>query len=170
MGRMNDDTVIVGIDNGISGGLCAVAAFDGAVLAYRAMPTKTEAGKSEVDVRALLDWLEPYRNNIVVCIEEPLKHAKSSQAMRSMSISFGLILGACKAKRFEVRRVQVKEWQDAVLGKRLAKGMTKVAALAIANKLWASETWLATSRSKVPHDGIIDAALIAHYNRDRQLL
>ena len=167
---MNEDTVIVGIDNGISGGLCAVAAFNGAVIAYRAMPTKMEAGKSEVDIRALLDWIEPYRNNMVVCIEEPLKHAKSSQAMRSMSISFGLILGACEAKRFEVRRIQVKEWQDVVLGKRLAKGMTKVAALAIANKIWVSESWLATSRSKTPHDGIIDAALIAHYIRERQLL
>ncbi len=73
-------------------------------------------------------------------------------------------------KRFEVRRVQVKEWQDAVLGKRLAKGMTKVAALAAANKLWPTEQWLATSRSKTPHDGIIDAALIAYYNRDHQLL
>jgi len=166
---MNDDTVIVGIDNGISGGLCAVAAFDGAVLTYRAMPIKTEAGKSEVDVRALLDWLEPYRNNMVVCVEEPLKHAKSSQAMRSMSISFGLILGACEAKQFEVIRTQVKEWQDVMLGKRLAKGMTKVAALASANRLWPTEQWLATTRSKTPHDGMIDAALIARYNRDRQL-
>ena len=96
--RMNEDTVIVGIDNGISGGLCALSAFDGAVLAHRAMPTKQVAGKTEVDVRALLDWLEPYRTDMVVCIEEPLKHAKSSQAMRSMSISFGLIVGACEAK------------------------------------------------------------------------
>lgn len=166
---MNEDTVIVGIDNGISGGLCAVAAFDGAILSHRAMPTKKVADKSEVDVSALLEWLEPYRKNMIVCIEEPLKHAKSSQAMRSMSISFGLILGACEAKRFEVKRVQVKEWQDAVLGKRLAKGMTKAAALATANKLWLSETWLATSKSKIPHDGIIDAALIAHYSRGHQL-
>ncbi len=148
----------------------AVAAFDGAVLAYRAMPIKKTTKTSEVDIPALLEWLEPYRNNMIVCVEEPLKHAKSSQAMRSMSISFGLILGACEAKRFEVRRVQVKEWQDAVLGKRLAKGMTKVAALAAANKLWPTEQWLATSRSKTPHDGIIDAALIAYYNRDHQLL
>lgn len=167
---MNEDTVIVGVDNGISGGLCAVSAFDGNVLAYRAMPTKTVEGKSEVDVRALLDWLEPYRNNMVVCVEEPLKHAKSSQAMRSMSISFGLILGACEAKRFEVKRIQVKEWQDAMLGKKLAKGMTKVTALATANKLWSSEQWLATSKSRTPHDGMIDAALIARYSRDRQLL
>lgn len=160
---MNENTVIVGIDNGISGGLCALSAFDGAVLACRAMPTKEVANKSEVDIPVLLEWLEPYRKDMIVCIEEPLKHAKSSQAMRSMSISFGLIVGACEAKQYSVHRVQVKEWQDVMLGKKLAKGMTKVAALISANKLWPSETWLATSRSKVPHDGMIDAALIAHY-------
>ncbi len=160
---MNEDTVIVGIDNGISGGLCALSAFDGAVLGYRAMPTKQVADKSEVDIPELLEWLEPYRKDMVVCIEEPLKHAKSSQAMRSMSISFGLIVGACEAKQFSIHRVQVKEWQDVMLGKKLAKGMTKVAALAAANKLWPQQKWIATNKSRVPHDGMIDAALIAHY-------
>lgn len=166
---MNEDTVIVGVDNGISGGLCAVSAFDGAVLAYKAMPIKKTAKTPEVDIPALLDWLEPYRKDMVVCVEEPLKHAKSSQAMRSMSISFGLILGACNAKRYEVQRVQVKEWQGAMLGKRLGKGMTKVVALSTANKLWPSEKWLATERSKTPHDGIVDAALIARHYRNCQL-
>mgnify|MGYP000297641234 FL=1 len=160
---MNEDTVIVGIDNGISGGLCALSAFDGAVLGCRAMPTKQVADKSEVDIPELLEWLEPYRKDMVVCIEEPLKHAKSSQAMRSMSISFGLIVGACEAKQFSVHRIQVKEWQDVMLGKKLAKGMTKVAALATANKLWPQQRWIATNKSRVPHDGMIDAALIAHY-------
>lgn len=160
---MNEDTVIVGIDNGISGGLCALSAFDGAVLAHRAMPTIEIAKKSEVDVLTMLEWLEPYRKDMIVCIEEPLKHAKSSQAMRSMSISFGLIVGACQAKQYSIHRVQVKEWQDVILGKKLAKGMTKVAALVAANKLWPQQRWIATNRSKVPHDGMIDAALIAHY-------
>ena len=160
---MNEDTVIVGIDNGISGGLCALSAFDGAVLAHRAMPTIEIAKKSEVDVLTMLEWLEPYRKDMIVCIEEPLKHAKSSQAMRSMSISFGLIVGACQAKQYSIHRVQVKEWQDVMLGKKLAKGMTKVAALVAANKLWPQQRWIATNRSKVPHDGMIDAALIAHY-------
>ena len=50
-----------------------------------------------------------------------------------------------------------------MLGKKLAKGMTKVAALAVANKLWPQQRWIATNKSKVPHDGMIDAALIAHY-------
>jgi hypothetical protein len=164
----NEDTVIVGIDNGISGGLCAISNWSGDVIAYTAMPTNTFDGKTEVDVYAVLRWLQPYCKNLVVCIEEPLRHAKSSQAMRSMSISFGKIIGACEAKQYAVRRIQVKEWQDVMLGKRLAKGMTKVAALKKANDLWPKEKWLASSRSKTPHDGIVDAALISRYYRDTE--
>jgi len=166
--RRTEDTVIVGIDNGISGGMCAIANWSGDVIAHTAMPTNTFDGKTEVDVCAVLQWLEPYRKDMIVCIEEPLKHAKSSQAMRSMSISFGKILGACEAKQYAVRRVQVKEWQDVMLGKKLAKGMTKVAALKKANELWPKEKWLASNRSKVSHDGIVDAALISQYYRNTE--
>jgi hypothetical protein len=49
------------------------------------------------------------------------------------------------------------------LGKGMAKGNTKVTALKRANALWPEQDWLATKRSKVAHDGIVDAALIAHY-------
>lgn len=166
--KRTENTVIVGIDNGISGGMCAIADWSGDVIAYTAMPTNTFDGKTEVDVYAVLWWLEPYRKDMIVCIEEPLKHAKSSQAMRSMSISFGKILGACEAKQYAVRRVQVKEWQDVMLGKKLAKGMTKVAALKKANELWPKEKWLASSRSKISHDGIVDAALISQYYRNTE--
>jgi hypothetical protein len=67
----NEDTVIVGIDNGISGGLCAISNWRGDVIAYTAMPTNTFDGKTEVDVCAVLRWLEPYCKGLVVCIEEP---------------------------------------------------------------------------------------------------
>jgi hypothetical protein len=62
----------------------------------------------------------------------------------------------------------VKEWQDVMLGKKLAKGMTKVAALKKANELWPKEKWLASNRSKISHDGIVDAALISQYYRDTE--
>jgi len=166
---MTDNTVIVGVDNGISGGLCAISNWSGDVIEHRQMPTETRNGKSEVDVVALIGWLDQFKKDLVVCIEEPLKHAKSSQAMRSMSISFGKIDGACTALGFPVVRVQVKEWQDVILGKRLAKGVTKTVALQKASALWPNETWLASSRSKVPHDGIVDAALISYYHKQLAL-
>jgi len=161
---MSNIQTIIGVDNGISGGLCAISSHNGAVIEAIAMPTEEASGKTEVYVRGLLGWLDHFSPlNTLIAIEEPLRHAKSSQAMRSMSISFGKILGLCETIRYPVCRVQVKEWQDVELGKRLAKGQTKVKALAVANNLWPEEDWLATSRSRIPHDGMIDAALIAHY-------
>jgi hypothetical protein len=159
--------VIVGIDNGISGGIVALSQFDGSVIDYTQMPVETVDGKSEVHIKGILYWLDQFNPlSTVVVIEEPLKHAKSSQAMRSMSISFGKILGLCEAIEYPTYRMQVKEWQDVELGKKLAKGQTKAVALAKAQQHWPDETWLATSRSRTPHDGIIDAALIArHYLR-----
>jgi len=161
---MNDLQVIIGIDNGISGGLCAISSHDGLLIDSIPMPIEEVSGKSEVRVRGILYWLDQFSPlSTVVAIEEPLRHAKSSQAMRSMSISFGKILGLCETIEYPVCRVQVKEWQDIELGKRLAKGQTKVVALSKARGYWPDEEWLATNRSRTPHDGMIDAALIAHY-------
>ena len=166
--RLKPNTII-GIDNGVSGGLCAISSFNSSVIRYTQMPTVKVADKTEVDLEAVLRWIEGIGGTIAIAIEEPLKHAKSSQAMRSMSISFGMIYGACLAKYYPVYRIQVKEWQDVVLGKKLAKGQTKTVALAKANSRWPDETWLATSRSKVPHDGIVDAALIALFFQHHKL-
>jgi len=161
--------VVVGIDNGISGGLCAISGHDGSYIESIPMPVSEDDGKTEVRISGVLAWLEPFRHSLAVCIEEPLKHAKSSQAMRSMSISFGKILGACEAKNYSIYRIQVKEWQDVELGKKLPKGQTKVIALSKAQTHWPKEGWLATLRSRVPHDGMVDAALIARFFQQHRL-
>lgn len=156
--------IVIGIDNGLSGGLCAVNSTTTEILSYTAMPTYQEGDKKEVCVNGIMDFIGKYKyGETLVAIEEPLKHAKSSQAIRSMALSFGKCVGACDAVQVPVCRIQVKDWQDKILGKRLAKGMTKIKALAEASKLWPNERWLATARSKTPHDGIVDAALIAYY-------
>jgi hypothetical protein len=156
--------IVVGIDNGLSGGLCAVNAETDKIVSYMAMPTYKEGDKTEIDVNKVIKFIERFSmDKILVAIEEPLKHAKSSQAVRSMAISFGKCVGACDALYILTRRIQVKDWQDAILGKGIAKGNTKVTALKRANDLWPEQSWLATPKSKVAHDGIVDAALIAYY-------
>jgi hypothetical protein len=62
--------------------------------------------------------------------------------------------------------VGVSEWQRKMLG-RVPRGMTKKAALAKARKCWPEEKWLANERCRTPHDGIVDAVLIAQYTCDR---
>lgn len=128
------------------------------------MPTTKHNGKTEIDVLAVLRYIRGFLpQDVSIAIEEPLAHAKSSQAIRSMALAFGMLYGACLAHGLPVARIAVRPWQDAMLGKKREAGMTKVIALALANELAPDETWLATKRSSIPHDGMVDAFLIARY-------
>ena len=49
--------LIIGIDNGLDGGLCAISTFDGAVIAKTRMPTIQLSKKKEVDIRKVNEWL-----------------------------------------------------------------------------------------------------------------
>ena len=160
--------MIFGIDNGLDGGICAISSFDGSVISAIPMPCYKRKGKREVDTVAAYRWMTDlfgHKTEILVAIEEPLKHARSSQAVRSMAISFGKLFGMCEVHGLEVAAVDVKEWQDAMLGKKVPRSGTKTAALAVAQSLHPNESWLAGDRSRIPHDGIVDGFLIAEYLR-----
>lgn len=158
--------MIVGIDNGLDGGLCAITSFDGRILDKIPMPTLQMSKKREVNTWKVKTWLESlddFKNsNFMLAIEEPLAHAKSSQAVRSMALSFGKLLGMAEANEYEVYRISVHKWQKKMLGP-CGKGLTKKIALAKATLMEPSENWLKNKRCRTPHDGMIDAYLIAQY-------
>ena len=158
--------MIVGVDNGLDGGLCAITQFDGSLIDRMAMPCRQQSKKREIDICKIHKWLSDLNTPFVLAIEEPLAHAKSSQAVRSMAISFGKLLGMAECKDYEVARVSVHKWQKAMLGF-IPKGKTKQVALETAQNLEPSENWLKNKRCRVPHDGLVDAFLIAHYYRQR---
>lgn len=162
----SSEQVIIGIDNGLDGGLCAISNH-GAVIVYCAMPTYHRKGKREIDVKAAYQWISNLHSPCVLVIEEPLKHARSSQAMRSMAMSFGKLLAMAEMKDLPTASVDVHEWQKKLLG-RVPKGKTKKVAFELAHQLQPDEKWLATKKSKVPHDGIIDAFLIARHYLNQQ--
>lgn len=153
--------MIVGIDNGINGGLCAISAFNGAVISYTVMPTYERKGKTEIDTVGVRNWISDLHTEPRIVIEEPLRHAKSSQAVRSMAISFGKLYGLCEVKGWEVLDVEVKDWQKKMIPG-AQKGQTKVVAAKVAEEL-SGVRFLKSERSKVSHDGIVDAYLIAVY-------
>lgn len=159
--------MIIGIDNGLDGGLCAISKFDGSVIDKIAMPTKWVAKKREVDTRVIKEWILDLNTPFTIAIEEPLAHAKSSQAVRSMALSFGKIVGMAEANDYDVQRISVHKWQKTMLGFR-PKGMTKQVALAKAEELAPAECWLKNKRCRRPHDGMVDAFLVALYCRGMQ--
>ena len=160
--------MIIGIDNGLDGGLTAISKTTGAIIDKTIMPTFQRGTKREVDTYRLYQWLLGLDHNpreFLIAIEEPLHHAKSSQAVRSMGISFGKIIGLCESKEWEHCCVSVHKWQKKMLGS-VPKGLTKEAALWKAECLAPDECWQKSKRASKPHDGMIDAFLIARYIRD----
>ena len=81
-----------------------------------------------------------------------------------MAISFGKLVGMAESNGYPVQRVSVHKWQKKMLG-RMPKGRSKEFALALALSLEPEENWLASKRCRTPHDGMIDAYLIALYIR-----
>lgn len=163
--------IYIGIDNGLSGGLVAISGFNGKIIASCVMPTRGRAKGNEVCALAIFEWLcdmqTPF-DRLTAILETPGKFSAGTQALTSMWDSYGATRAVLELKRIRHHRIPPQKWQKGILGN-VAKGDTKPAALAKARQLWPEETWLATPRSKVPHMGLIDAALIAEYGRINKL-
>jgi hypothetical protein len=119
--------------------MCALCPESGFILGYALMPSTEHNGTTEADPKALVAWLENY-TCLVIGIEEPPKHAGSAASMRSMSMSFGLCYGAMVQAGLPAQRINVHEWQKAILGK-VPKGLTKEYALRKAGGEWPGELW-----------------------------
>lgn len=153
--------MIIGIDNGLDGGLTAID-LNGSVVAKTVMPTLHRQGKREASARKIYEWVMNLESPFRIAIEEPLHHARSSQAVRSMALSFGKILGLAESREWQIDCISVHKWQKEMLG-RVPKGKTKEVALAVANELAPGENWRKSKRASKSHDGMIDAFLVARY-------
>lgn len=142
-------------------------AATGRILGVLRMPNIYFAGRREIDPIALLKWLRIWKDPLVA-IEEPLQYAATLQSMRSMSISFGKLIGMCSAADIPFVRIQVPDWHKNILGSKIPKGLTKAYALDKARLLWPTQNWC-FGKSKVPHDGVIDAALIGKYANENSI-
>lgn len=159
-----------GIDNGLDGGIVLLDNVGGI---YDALPMPTvKKGKGrEVDVEKLDRLVSLITKSPVnrFVVEEASKHSAGTLALCSTWFTYGSILAVlrCNQARFETVRPQ--QWQKAFWTRpKMAKGEkfdTKAAALHAAGRIWPSQDWTPTERARKPHDGMIDAALIAEYGR-----
>lgn len=162
--------IYVGIDNGISGGICAISEHNGTIIDSCKMPIKRARAGDEVDVRAFHLWVSDTTggnlSNAVYILEEP-GGSKSAKAAKSMAGSFHSLRGFFETKMLRWERITPQSWQKVILPGCKA-GETKKRALARASELWPEESFILKG-CRVPHDGIIDAALIAEYGRRQGL-
>lgn len=152
------------VDPGQNGGI-ALIDHEGAMF-VRPMPT---AG-GRIDIHQLSDLITEHPEIRHVFIEDV--HAifgASAGNTFSFGHGLGLIEGCLIAKRLPYTKVPPKVWQKVMFQgvkpiHKKVKGKKKIdckaMALIAAKRLFPSESFLATERSKVPHDGMVDAALI----------
>lgn len=158
-------TLYVGIDPGLDGGIVTLDG-DGRVMTYGAMALLP--GKPRrIDWDACAMLLERVRVGGFVTVEQqphmPLKFGggKANHARGGwVAWEFG-----CKLLKIPHACPRPQQWQRDMLIP--GKGDTKQRALVTAQRLWPGRDWRASERCRKPHEGIVDAALIAEWGRRR---
>lgn len=167
--------IYVGCDVGKDGSIVAMD-MDGRFLLKSGIPKEKDPLDNYPKLFAIfkqLQVLNGFNKDIIVVIEDV--HSLYGMSAKS-NFSFGGIkhakIMACVALDYEYHLVQPKNWQkamwlpeDVVLKPNGRTKDTKATSLNAAKRMWPDEDFRKTDRSKVPHDGIIDGALMAEYCR-----
>lgn len=171
------NAIIIGVDPGMNG---AWVAIDGSSSPISRMVLPRIGKTGPVDIPAVIEWvqnlhLEDYEK-VVLSYEDvhPL-YGVSVSSTGSLMEGKGIIEGVLYSAAYGLKNASViplapKRWQkeiwlthDKVF--KASKVDTKATSLAAAKRIWPSDKFLASERSKTPHDGIVDAMLIAEAAR-----
>lgn len=165
---MQCNSIILGIDPGLTGGL--VLYNGSSILEMSTMPILKEKRngrlKSEIDLNELNNLIVKFKSHNPKCFLEKVG-AMPGQGVSSMFAfgkGFGILIGMLSAHEIETTLVPPQRW-TALIHKPYAHTSleSKEKSKLISSKLFPSENFLATNKSKVPHTGLVDAALIAVY-------
>ena len=155
----------IGIDPGKKGGI-AILHEDGSL----ELKTFALIG-TEVDPKSIYEAILPnLAGEHIAGLEDVHSiHLSSAGSNFEFGRIKGVIEGILVASQASYLMVAPKTWQKiawqgipAMFDSKQKKDTKAMSALA-ARRLFPKETFLATSRSSVPHDGLIDAALIAYW-------
>jgi hypothetical protein len=155
--------IAIGIDPGLSGGLVVLLGRDQGLCPNSKIPMPVVDGR--VDVAVLAEHLGDEGEHVF--IEQAwARPGNASKSIVTSLVNYGRILGMLECRRIRHTFVSPGKWARD-LGLKASKDAngkrTKAANIALAKKLFPNETFLATPRCKKPHDGMVDAALIAYW-------
>ena len=190
---MSETEYILGVDPGKTGALCFLP-LDGSPIVW--IVTPEIKGTLEIDIMAIYRFIHPYMQHTRACVIEDVHSVFGSSA--KSNFQFGRALGIVETLPsvfgIPMHKVAPKTWQKVawqgvplVQKKKVVKGAkgkggkpdkpdrtvmktdTKATSLNAAKRIFPQESFLATTRSSVPHDGGVDAALIAYYGKRENL-
>ncbi len=170
----------LGVDFGKKGGLTLLE--DKRIIKKWTMPSHTEgvdieallAICTEVLTIATLDHLEIYGERLHAIF------GSSAKSTFSFGKVYGEAIGVIEAVLKPITLVRAVDWQKDIFKEYNTQEIkkpnsnrrdTKAMALITANVVWPDMDWRPSPRHKIPHDGIIDSALIALYgNKQRPVV
>lgn len=128
-------------------------------------------GEDGIDFSSYLSDLKTLAPKIKVAYVEKVHAIYGSSASSTFTFGRNYQAALCglEASDIPYRLVAPKDWQKTVLCKKnkIFKNKNKVDTKAMAREaakvIFKDESFLKTPRSKTPHDGLVDAALIATY-------
>lgn len=151
----------LGIDPGLDGGI-AIISDDFPIKLYP-MPTTALAKGRVVDAHELGRLIHNANcnsgGNLYIALEKvSARPGQGVTSMFSFGQAYGICLGIFGALGLSYRLYRPQEWQGNIL-----KGHPKGSEVAVAKALWPHACWLASDKCRVPHSGMVDAALIARH-------
>lgn len=158
--------IYLGIDNGISGGL---AFFNPSTLELNIYPMPVVAVKSakgnknEYNIPEIISIIKKYPQIGLAVLEKAQAYpGQGSVSNFTVGRCFGLMEGILASLGIPYVVVHPKTWQKKAF-EGLAHQDTKQASILVAQRLFPQTSFVATERSKKPHDGLTDAALMAYH-------
>jgi crossover junction endodeoxyribonuclease RuvC len=158
---MKTKKLYAAFDVGKKGGLTKLN-LDGTLHSMHVMPM---IGK-EYDIQEIKNLLTVEGETIEhIGIENV--HAIQGKAGNSSNFSFGLgkgiLMGLVAGMNIPYTLVNPKTWQKVAWEGVTKQANNKKTSLVAAKRLFPTESFLPTERSRVAHDGLVDSALIAYY-------
>jgi hypothetical protein len=159
-----NEYIYVGVDPGKSGGI--VGLYEDQTIAFKhKMPM---IGKEYDESELCRIFSNPLISHVGLEDVHAIQSGKNGPKIgASSSFSFGegkgLIRGILAGMAHKRTLIQAKAWQKIAWEGVKKQDNTKATSLIAAQRLFPSESFLATAKSSVPHDGIVDATLIAYY-------
>lgn len=164
----------IGIDIGEKGAISVLTENSKEVYESHAMPSIGGV----IDIHKFVELLKFYRGQDCHVVFEDL-HAifgSSAKSNHSFGRNDGIVRGVVAGLGLPFTPVDAKVWQKEMfvgvkkLQRKSSSGKTMVndtkkMALIACKQLFPTADLLATKRSTVPHDGIVDSILMAEYNK-----
>jgi crossover junction endodeoxyribonuclease RuvC len=156
---------IIGIDPGKSGAVAVIDQQSHSVIFKQIVPTiKVGKSKQEYDLQGMREILLSNSDDTDAKVFIERQQARPGQGVSSMFTTgkgYGMWLGLCAGLQIPIEVVSPLSWTKEVL--RGVPGEGKGRNILGAKRLFPSVDLRKSERSRVPHDGICDAILIAEY-------